>query len=338
MLYLYLLEEYERLRRNTRNIDFANLKTISEPNRNDMLSNEEVQQIVGFLANNVPQIASIFGEENIQDIEALVRSSHVLKYSAPSSSSSMKRMNPINTGSSLSGRISTASTSLTSSSFSSTSAASGSGSGSGSTVGSNFLYRKGKLSNVCTLILSGKVAVTAGIEQFQVEMGPWSILGVNLFSEPDGVYVPDFTAEIISTELRALRILRPQALMEARKVGLSQSQPLLLALCDRHDGKILAHASLSKLVSLHVIRTYFNDIIDFEIGVKHSFYRENLLISFLSNSLHHFYVVVATVSFPISRSFSILDQMVNVSLPYLSLSLSNNDILSDMFEKIAKSP
>jgi hypothetical protein len=85
----------------------------------------------------------------------------------------------------------------------------------------NVLVRQGKPTNTCILILSGKILVMAGQENFRIEMGPWSMFGADVLTLPEDRYVPDFTASIMSPEVRYLRIFKPTAARSApRSVGL----------------------------------------------------------------------------------------------------------------------
>ena len=56
------------------------------------------------------------------------------------------------------------------------------------------LYIKGQKSTDFYLILSGKVAVTCGSEEFQVEMGAFMHLGAEALIKTE--YVPDYSAKV----------------------------------------------------------------------------------------------------------------------------------------------
>ena len=47
------------------------------------------------------------------------------------------------------------------------------------------LYRRGKVSANCTLVLTGKLAVLAGKDAFHAEAGPWTVLGAEAASFGD---------------------------------------------------------------------------------------------------------------------------------------------------------
>ena len=68
------------------------------------------------------------------------------------------------------------------------------------------LYRRGKVSANCTLVLTGKLAVLAGKDAFHAEAGPWTVLGAEALSMAEGDYIPDFTAYIESDHVRVVRV------------------------------------------------------------------------------------------------------------------------------------
>jgi hypothetical protein len=72
----------------------------------------------------------------------------------------------------------------------------------------DILYKRNKPSNVCTLLLSGRVTVLAGKDQFKSEMGPWCLLGADSLEHEDGAYLPDYTAFVSSDTLRCLLITK----------------------------------------------------------------------------------------------------------------------------------
>mmetsp|Transcript_60589 Transcript_60589/g.72827 ORF Transcript_60589/g.72827 Transcript_60589/m.72827 type:complete len:218 (-) Transcript_60589:509-1162(-) len=54
------------------------------------------------------------------------------------------------------------------------------------------LYSKGVISDTCTLILSGKIVISAGKDNFQSDAGPWSLIAATALV--DSSYAPDFSA------------------------------------------------------------------------------------------------------------------------------------------------
>lgn len=70
-------------------------------------------------------------------------------------------------------------------------------------VAEDVLYRRNEISNRCILILSGKIVIYAGKDQFRSELGPWALLGVDALSL-DGKFSPDFSAYILSEKVRYL--------------------------------------------------------------------------------------------------------------------------------------
>ncbi len=68
------------------------------------------------------------------------------------------------------------------------------------------VYRKGIRSDICTIVLSGKLTVVAGKDEFRSEIGPWSVLAIRALL--DSTYTPDFSAYVSSRSCRCLRIHR----------------------------------------------------------------------------------------------------------------------------------
>lgn len=71
---------------------------------------------------------------------------------------------------------------------------------------SELLYSKGEVTNLCTLILSGKVTVLAGIDGFRSDAGAWTVLGSQALTQSD--YKPDFSAYVSTGPCRCLRLSR----------------------------------------------------------------------------------------------------------------------------------
>ncbi|EIE23075.1 DUF21-domain-containing protein, partial [Coccomyxa subellipsoidea C-169] len=67
------------------------------------------------------------------------------------------------------------------------------------------LYTRGEPSDTFTLILQGKALIRTGAECFELDLGPWSVLGNRALSCDD--YVPDFDA-VAQPPCRMLRIRR----------------------------------------------------------------------------------------------------------------------------------
>jgi hypothetical protein len=72
----------------------------------------------------------------------------------------------------------------------------------------DILYQRQRITNTTTIILSGKVSILAGRDEFRSEAGPWSVLAPDALVEPDGTYQPDFTAFVESSHVKCIRISR----------------------------------------------------------------------------------------------------------------------------------
>jgi len=71
----------------------------------------------------------------------------------------------------------------------------------------DWLYRQGIQTDVCTLILGGKVTVLAGADKFRSDLSSWSVLGGAVFAGPS--YKPDFSAFVSgSNPCRCLRFTK----------------------------------------------------------------------------------------------------------------------------------
>lgn len=76
----------------------------------------------------------------------------------------------------------------------------------GQEVPDDLLYRRRVETDVCVLILSGKVTALVGDDNFRSDLSSWSLLGGgSLINSP---YLPDFTAWVSSGPCRCLRISR----------------------------------------------------------------------------------------------------------------------------------
>lgn len=73
-------------------------------------------------------------------------------------------------------------------------------------VQEDMIYRRGKVSSMCTLVLSGSLTILAGKDEFMSEKGPWSMLGVDALTMAEGSYIPDFSAFIASDTVRFVSI------------------------------------------------------------------------------------------------------------------------------------
>jgi hypothetical protein len=70
----------------------------------------------------------------------------------------------------------------------------------------DLLYKKGTPSDVCTLILGGKVTVLVGAENFRSDLSSWAVMGISVFEQSE--FCPDFTAFVSDGPCRCLRLTR----------------------------------------------------------------------------------------------------------------------------------
>lgn len=68
----------------------------------------------------------------------------------------------------------------------------------------DLMYQRGLASGVCTIVLSGKVTVLAGIDKFRSDVSSWTVLGALALKEL--TYTPDFSAFVSVGPCRCLQI------------------------------------------------------------------------------------------------------------------------------------
>mmetsp|Transcript_22161 Transcript_22161/g.33501 ORF Transcript_22161/g.33501 Transcript_22161/m.33501 type:complete len:661 (-) Transcript_22161:44-2026(-) len=76
----------------------------------------------------------------------------------------------------------------------------------GQDLPNDLLYEQGATTDVCTLILGGKVTVLAGKDKFKSEVSSWSVLGGQIFQQSE--YQPDFSAYVSHGPCRVLRFTK----------------------------------------------------------------------------------------------------------------------------------
>ena len=76
----------------------------------------------------------------------------------------------------------------------------------GNDLPSDCLYEKGVHSDVCTLILAGKVTILVGTDNFRSDVSSWAVLAASALVNPQ--YNPDFTAYVSSGPCRCLCLSR----------------------------------------------------------------------------------------------------------------------------------
>jgi metal transporter CNNM len=70
----------------------------------------------------------------------------------------------------------------------------------------DLIYEKGNATDVCTLVMSGKITVVAGDDNFRSDVSSWGLLGAGALSDPS--YAPDFSAYVSNGPCRCLRLAR----------------------------------------------------------------------------------------------------------------------------------
>lgn len=198
-----------------RQIEFAELKKIaSSLVRDQFLSNEELRAVVSFLEHHVKQMKVLFGSSGDfhEAIAAYVRNCKVvsmkpdLKPMLPNrdlSTSAPLDREPDGSPRSEVDNLTSFPTLLT-------------------TKKGQFrgkcLYTRGQLATKCCLILSGKVLILAGRDEFEIEMGPWTVLAAEVLVDVEMQFTPDFSAYVASEDFRYLSLERPAAAVTSRIV------------------------------------------------------------------------------------------------------------------------
>ena len=70
----------------------------------------------------------------------------------------------------------------------------------------DLIYKRGEATNVCTLILSGKMTVITGSDEFRTDVGSWTLLGISALKDPQ--YKCDFEAFVCNGPCRCLEFTR----------------------------------------------------------------------------------------------------------------------------------
>jgi hypothetical protein len=207
---------YSKLKTFNPNIDFAQLKHLQnssmlDPNADQRLSEEEVKSIVSFLNSQVPQIATLFGENNLTAIESLVKSSQVICIKNQSLLAMAQQQPQEQTDEEVASPdlLTLLEDREEGQQLQQQEDSKISGKVADESAPREYLYKRDKVANTCTLILRGTLKVIAGKEEFEIEKGAWSILGADILLEEDGAHVSDFSAYVTSADFRCLRILKP---------------------------------------------------------------------------------------------------------------------------------
>jgi hypothetical protein len=131
------------------------------------LSQEEVDAITAHLMSNVPSVANVFQNDKDSILE-VVRNAIVVEVNQD-----LEHSNLVNKA---------------------------------NDKNMDYLYERGVLSNHCILLLSGKITVLAGKDNFKAELGPWSALGQDCLMGENGSFIPDFSAYVTSIHAKYLKI------------------------------------------------------------------------------------------------------------------------------------
>ena len=129
------------------------------------------------------------------------------------------------------------------------------------------LYDRSKPSSQCILIMTGKVVVYAGHDQFRSELGPWSLLGLDALRSVEPTFMPDFTAYILSENIRYIVLdkqtfkINPVSPVPKRRTKGKSNVPLAVRRNSKHDmGRSVSAANvLSDSANDVVISPFWNN-------------------------------------------------------------------------------
>ena len=120
----------------------------------------------------------------------------------------------------------------------------------GEALPADLIYEKGKPSDVCTLVLNGKITILVGSDNFRSDVSSWSVLAAKALTNQ--MYEPDFSAYVSSGPCRCLRIKREifTAAVDASKL---EKLPIDSLVSSKQGNKI-SHTDTDEMerpVSLH---------------------------------------------------------------------------------------
>ncbi|KAJ1444882.1 hypothetical protein M885DRAFT_551676 [Pelagophyceae sp. CCMP2097] len=92
-------------------------------------------------------------------------------------------------------------------------------------VDADFIYRRNAPAAFATLVLNGKLTITAGRDGFRAEAGPWSVLGADALVADEGEFCPDFSAHIATETVRCVYVSRSEYARAAHMAKLKRAPP-----------------------------------------------------------------------------------------------------------------
>lgn len=164
--------------------DLAMLALISGKSLDEKLSSDEIQAVASHIMNNLPEFMTICSQiskgrvADVPSLQEVLSTVVVVSGQRKSTDEMLSRKIPLS---------------------------------------EDILFRRNEASNKCILVLSGKLVIYAGKDQFRSELGPWSMIGVDALSTADNGFVPDFSAFISSENIRYLVFTKKDFLRESQK-------------------------------------------------------------------------------------------------------------------------
>jgi hypothetical protein len=188
----------EELDRRQKDRDLAMLALISGRSLDEKLSPDEIQAISSHLTNNLPEFMTVcahVSKGRVSDaaaLQAMLSSALVVSGRRQSTEEMIVQKKP---------------------------------------ALEDVLFRRNEISRKCILVLSGKLIIYAGKDQFRSKMGPWSLIGVDALSLPDDHFVPDFSAFILTENIRFLVLTKSDLVVDKKTSRSNWVGKINLLLC-----------------------------------------------------------------------------------------------------------
>ena len=209
---------------NKRDLDLVRLQLLDAKLHSDRLTSEEIKAVAAHLVTNLPQMRHLVGLSDGQEGDGSESRRQSLPGELLAVVSELAAVSTVV-------ELRRKSTDLL------------------APVQEDLLYRRGKVANSCVLVMSGKIAILAGKDAFRSELGPWTAIAADSLILPDGEYVPDFTAFVVSDTARVL-ILCVHSTEASRIPALAQRMEILgLASPSTHVPRPLSAAERKLIAS-----------------------------------------------------------------------------------------
>ena len=182
MIYFIL---FSQSRVNRKQFDFARLRLLDSVQKGKGLSSEEVDAVTAHLATNVDAFKRLVGNGGLAEAPGSDPYSRVRDIVLKASVLEITNSTEMNGASDADGAPPDVAV------------AENEGQATGLDYAHAVLYRRNKVETFCTLVLSGRLQIVAGQDEFRSEAGPFSVIAAQALTTPavDG-YTSDFTVRM----------------------------------------------------------------------------------------------------------------------------------------------